>query len=48
MTYFLTIENIHELSRRSIYFVLGFTQADLDVDIFMEIPLGIGVDGNGE
>ena len=36
----LAIESIHELTTRPIDFVLEFTKADLDVDVFMEIPLG--------
>ena len=35
----LAIEIIHELPRIPIGFVLSFTQDDLDVDIFMDIPL---------
>ena len=27
-------------------FLIGFTPDDFDVDIFMKIPLGMGVDGN--
>ena len=42
----LAIEIIHEFPSRSIDFVLDFHQDDLDVDIFMEIPLGMGFDGN--
>ena len=38
--------SIHELSSRSIDFVLIFTQAYLNEDVFMELPLGIAVDGN--
>ena len=39
----LAITIIHELPSRSIDFVLAFTQAELDVDVFMELPLGMGV-----
>ena len=37
---------LHEFPIRSIDFVLDFTQNDLDVDVFIEIPLGMGVDGS--
>ena len=42
----LSIQIIHELTIISIDFVLDFTQSDLDVYVFMEITLGMGVDGN--
>ena len=42
----LDIASIHELSRISIDFVLAFTQSDVDVYVFMDITLGMGVDGN--
>ena len=42
----LAMESIYSLPSRSIEFVLAFTQADIDVDVFMGIPLGMGVDGN--
>ena len=42
----LGIEIIHELITRSVKFVPDFTQADLDMDVFMELTLGIGVDRN--
>ena len=37
---------MHELPTRSIEFVLSFLPSDLDADVFMELPLGMGVDGN--
>ena len=40
------IASIHELQTRSIDFVLAFPKSDLDVDIFVNPPLGMGVDGN--
>ena len=40
----MTVARIHGLSYKSIYFVLAFPQADLDVDIFMEIPAGMQVE----
>ena len=40
------ISSIHVLPSRSIDFVLEFPLADLDVDILMELPLGMGVDEN--
>ena len=41
----LAIASIHEFPSISIEFVLAFNQADLDVDVFMYLPLGMGVDG---
>jgi hypothetical protein len=39
----LALCNIHGLHSKSINFVLAFPQADLDVDIWMELPMGIVV-----
>ena len=39
----LALCNIHGLHSKSIDFVLAFPQADLDVDIWMELPMGIVV-----
>ena len=39
----LPLCNIHGLHSKSIDFVLAFPQADLDVDIWMELPMGIVV-----
>ena len=36
----LAIASIHEFSSRPIDFVLDFLQSDLDVDVFIELPLG--------
>ncbi len=36
----LVIAKIHELESKSIDFVLAFPQADLDIDIWMELPIG--------
>ena len=41
----LTLCNIHGLESKSIDFILAFPQADLDVDIWMELPTGIVVHG---
>ena len=46
VTSLLDIASLHDLPRISIIFVLAFPQADLDVEVFMELPLGIGVDEN--
>ena len=46
MSSLLPIASIHELASRSIDFVLAFPQAEPDVDVFMDIPLGMGVDVN--
>ena len=42
----LAIAGIHESARISIEFVLYFPQSDLDMDVFMEITLGMEVDKN--
>ena len=42
----LDIASIHELPSISIEFVLAFIQYDLDVYVFMYLPLGIGLDVN--
>ena len=42
----LTLSKILELDTKSIDFVLAFPQADLDVDIFMELPSGFEVANN--
>ncbi len=36
----LVIAKIHSLESKSIDFVLAFLQADLDIDIWMELPIG--------
>ena len=41
----LSIESINEPPSRSIEFVLDFTKDELDLDIVMYLPIGIGVDG---
>jgi histone deacetylase 1/2 len=41
----LALCNIHGLESKSIDFILAFPQADLDVDIWMELPTGIVVHG---
>ena len=42
----LDTASIYRFPIRSIDFVLVFSQGDLDVDVFMEVPLGIAVGGN--
>ena len=42
----LALCHIHGLDSKSIDFVLAFPQADLDVDIWMELPIGFMVDGS--
>jgi hypothetical protein len=39
----LALCNIHSLESKSIDFVLAFPQANLDADIWMELPTGIVV-----
>jgi hypothetical protein len=41
----LALCNIHGLESKSIDFILAFPQADLDVDIWMELPTGIIISG---
>ena len=42
----LSIASIHEFPSRSIEFLVAFPQSDFGVDIFVELPLGMGVSGN--
>ena len=42
----LAKESIHELPSRSIVFLLAFPQSELDVDIFIDLTLVMGVDRN--
>ena len=42
----LAIASIHEFPSRSIVFVLDFPQDDFDLDVFMELPLGMEVNKN--
>ena len=42
----LAIANIHEFPSRSYEFVLDFPQAELGVDVFIELLLGNVIDGN--
>ena len=42
----LAIEIIHEFPSRQIDFVIAFTQAYIYMDVFMELPLVMLVDGN--
>ena len=39
---------LHGLETRSIDFILAFPQADLDIDVFMEMPFGFGYGEKGE
>ena len=39
----LTICHLHKFNSQSIDFVLAFPQADLDIDIYMELPQGIEI-----
>jgi len=41
----LVIAKIHRLESKSIDFVLAFPQAELDVDIWMELPIGFQPEG---
>lgn len=42
----LILAEIEGLETRSIDFILAFPQADLDVEVFMELPMGMDIDGN--
>ena len=42
----LAIASIHEFPSRSIDFVLAFPQFDVGVEVFMELPVAMVVDGN--
>jgi hypothetical protein len=44
----LALCNIHGLESKSIDFVLAFPRADLDEDIWMELPTGIVVSGKSD
>ena len=39
------LSQVHGLESKSIDFVLAFPQADLDTDVFMELPFGFDVNG---
>jgi hypothetical protein len=41
----LAISHLHDLETQSIDFVLAFPQADLDVDVWMELPEGMNPEG---
>ena len=41
----LTLTVLEKLHSRSVDFVLAYPQAELDIDIYMELPPGIIVDG---
>ena len=42
----LAIAKLHNLDSKAIDFVLAFPQADLEEDIWMNLPIGFQVDGN--
>ena len=44
----LSITKIYNLHSKAIDIVLAFSQADLDVDIWMYLPIGFQVDGQTE
>ena len=48
VSYLLDISSIHELPSISINFVLAFPQAELDVDVLVDISLVTEVDRNIE
>ena len=44
----LAILKLHNLDSKAINFVLAFPQADLEEDIWMQLPIGFQVDGQSE
>ena len=44
----LAITKIHNLRSRSIDFVLEFPQSDLDVNVYMDLPIGIDAPYGGK
>ena len=42
----LDIASIYEFPIRLIDIVIEFSQSDLDANVFMDLPLGTGFDGN--
>ena len=42
----LILSVLHDLEAGSIDFTLAFPQADLDVDVFMELPPGFDMNGS--
>ena len=40
----LALYNIHKLESKYIYFVLAFPKVDLDLDIWMELPIVFVID----
>ena len=47
-TFNTTIARIYKLDSKAIDFVLAFPQAELDVDIWMYLPIGFQVDTDNE
>ena len=41
----LTLSTFRELHTRPVDFVLAYTQADAETEIFMKLPIGFGVEG---
>ena len=42
----LTLGILREIHTKSVYFVLDYTQADVKSEIFMELPIGLGGEGD--
>lgn len=42
----LILAQLHNLPTRSIDFVLAFPQAELDIPVFMELPMGMEIEGS--
>ena len=47
VNFLLVLSELIVLESKSIDFVLAFTQAELDVPIYMDLPIGIEVTGSG-
>ena len=41
----ITLIFLIDIHTKSVYFVLAYTQADVKSEIFMEIPIGFGIEG---
>ena len=39
-------QTYRQTDTKSVHFVLAYTQADIKYEIFMEVPIGFGVEGS--
>ena len=42
----ITLTIIRDIHTKSVDFVLAYTKADVKTEIFMELPIGFGVEGS--